>query len=417
MAEKPTEGAGPEARSRAFARAGTAGPLRGFPVFFFFLLALASVSFAAPPVIVHVCEPVSFQQSFTYMGFGMAAILALIAIAFMLGTALSNPHLLDWAKTEAAQVLLSVLFFAVILWLVSLECSIRIDEFTQWSGLGLGIPVAGGDYNMFSTAQAYLDWGVGQTHLTITMIRYEMGLLNIRATFNNFLPQMAGLGGNGYSNSPHSGDWTTIGTMNMLLNLNSTFLLSILLQYFALVFFSASNGFFIFLVPVGFLFRSIPFGRPIGSTLVAIGVGLYIFYPIVFAMMGLIVPNLYVGGGGDVSGVLSAQADSSIRSDPSIQSSDPVRQMSAIYARESALASNPYDAYTGGEDSLPNALLHPANSGKLVDLPQYFRLTALNFLRAVLFPSVGLLLAVMFIRDLAALLGEEVDASKLIQMV
>ncbi len=385
-------------------------------IVFLALLFLSSLSFAALPAITKVCEPLSFQQSLTYMGIGMAAISAVIAIAFMLGTALSNPRLLDWAKTEAAQILLSILFFAIILWLVNLECSVRIDEFSKWSGLSLTIPVAGGEYTMFNTAQAYFDWGTGQTHLAITMIRYEMGTLNIRASFNNFLPQNAGIGGNGYSNSPYSGDWTVIGTMNMLLNLNSTFLLSILLQYFALVFFSASNGFFIFLVPVGFLLRSIPFGRPVGSTLVAIGVGLYIFYPIVFAMLGLVVPNLYAAGGGDVSGTLAARADSTT-TNPSIQSGEPLRQMAGIYARESALASNSYTAYTGGEDSLPHALLHPANSDKLVDLPQYFRLTALDFLRAVLFPSVGMLLVVMFIRDLAAILGEEVDASKLIQMV
>ncbi|MFA5108075.1 MAG: hypothetical protein WC492_00910 [Candidatus Micrarchaeia archaeon] len=340
------------------------------------------------------------ENSMKYMAIGIAAILALVVIVYMIGNAIHHPQMLDWAKMEILQVLMSIAIFALILFLVNVECNMNILEPAGWFGFA-GVQSA----SLLQYSQNYIQNIVEEAHLAVVSLRYEMGILNIRATFNNYESANLGIGGNGYSISPYSGDWTTMGTAQMLLGLNSSFMLNGIFHFFSLFFFATASGIFVLFLPIGFFLRSMPFMRGVGATLIAIVVGLYIFYPLVFAMIGLMVEQ-----SGSTHYVLNTVPDK-------FGGSNVPERISAIEAQESSLATNGKDTYSGGQDSLPKPLLSSPGNDKMLDLPAYYKITAYNFIRIVLLPTVGMLIVIVFIRDLAALMGEEVDASKLLQMV
>ncbi len=342
------------------------------------------------PNITGMCAGPSIWQYMTYMFAGLALMSVVIALVYMAGESLHLPHLLDWSKTEALQMGMAIVLFIVIAFLLSMECNLRMGEFLHWTGLGGSLITP--DMNTLQASQAYLNWATEQTHLSVVLIRRDMGALNIRATYSKYESSPAGLGGNGYSSSPYSGDWTTLGTLGMLLNLNSSFLLAVLFEFFSLAFFASASGLFIFLVPIGLVLRSVPFLRQFGGSLVAIAVGFYIFYPLFLAMLGLMLPPLYAGH--DARDAISG-----------------IDSISAAQTSEQKLTGDNVFSYF---NSYPDVWIE--HNGQ-PDLGIYFKLTALNFIRAIFLPSVGLIITVTFVRDLSGLFGEEVDASRLVQLV
>ena len=233
----------------------------------------------------------------------------------------------------------------------------------------------------------------------------------MRATYSSYQTQFAGMGGNGFSFMPFGGDYTEMGSLGMLINLNSTFMLVLLFELFSLFFFSSSSGLFIFLVPLGLIFRSVPFLRGFGAALVAIGVGFYIFYPVLLGLTGVMLGPLYSNSKMDSSNVFSV-SDAAQLETRELGAHDAFNPDNSGLGGTSIFSYNPTDPYPG-----PLKPLTSGDKSSPVDLGVYFNLTALNFLRAVFIPTAGLIVTVSFVRDLAALMGEEVDASKLIAMI
>ncbi|MFH0927658.1 MAG: hypothetical protein V1822_03700 [Candidatus Micrarchaeota archaeon] len=371
---------------------------------------------STPPQLSQVCQT-GIGASINYMGAGLIAMAIIIALVYMGGQSLNNPRLLEWSKSEAVQLLFVPVIFIIIIWLANFACTFQMSELFAWApslgnyaGPGTGPAVITGDSTPMVAAQQYLNWALGQTHLTMVMVRRDMGALDMRATHNNYDNQGLGFGMNGYSYSMYSGDYTTSGTLGMLLNLNTGFMLTLLFEYFSLVFFSASNGFFFALIPLGLIMRSVPFLRSFGGGMVALGVGLFIFYPLVLAMSGIMLGPIYHGQdasqvyagyyGGSAAGSLQSMITMVVKDENSITGASST----------SYVDSHPQPKVASGDD--PN-IKNMAN----VNFSEFFRLTSQNFVRAVLVPTAALLVTIAFIANLAIVFGGEIDASKLTQLV
>ena len=343
------------------------------------------------------------------MGLAWGGLIAFIALVYMLGTAFHVPQMLDWSKTEIGQAVLGVGMLTVILWLMSLQCNLKIGEFAGWAGVPLGPSSAIGlqnDDTMTQAALKGLEWSLKQTHIGVALIRHELGVLNIRATFTMSATEVGGIGGNGIQVSPLAGEWTNMGSLQMLLNLNTTFVLALLFQYFSLLIFSSMSGLFMFLVPLGLILRCMPYLRGFGGGLVAIGLGFYIFYPMFLALEALMLPPVYATLGDDSSIAGASDVGAITRSE---------RDLTGTSIDKPYFYSLP--DLTKKLDGLEKADCHEGRCYYTIDLAPLFNMTALNFIRAVLVPSAGILVIVSFVRDLSALFGEEVEASKLAQMV
>ncbi|MCL6089098.1 MAG: hypothetical protein M1530_02950 [Candidatus Marsarchaeota archaeon] len=388
------------------------------PLLVALLILISSSAHAAMASIAGICTPNWLTQWLPLMGIAWAGLFAFIGFIYMMGTAFRVPQLTEWAKTEIGQALLGVGLLVVILWLMSLQCNLQIGEFAKWANISLGGGQASAGLQpadtMMDAAIKGLEWSMQQTHMSISLMRYELGILNIRATFVQSITEVPGIGGVGFTLSPLAGDWTMMGSLQMLLNLNTTFMLALLFQYFSLAIFSASSGLFLFLVPVGLILRCMPYLRGFGGALTAIGVGLYILYPMYLALLGLMLPPLYI-------------------SQPSAASLSGASSVEQLVGKEQGVTGTNIFSYfysmpelpdSGGSNILKAMALEDPNSCSTLgrcfytaNIGPLFELTALNFLRAVLLPSAGLLIIVSFIRDLSAIFGEEVEAGKLIQMV
>lgn len=356
-----------------------------------------------PAKAAPICDPKNLQESWLpVMAAGFMALIIIIALAYTLSESLSLPRLGVWAKTEITQLIISALIFALIAWLIGVQCSFDAGALAKMAGVETakyGV-VNDGD-TMMSASLKGLEWSIQQTHITTAFIRRELGVLSMRATYNKYVPDGAGIiGSGGFSVSPLSGDWTMSGNLNMLLNVNTTFLLSLLFQLFSLLLFSTKSGLFLFLVPIGLVMRSIPFLREAGGGLVAIGVGFYILYPMFLAIIAITLPPLYAGHDAiNVTGFPSAQAIA--ENERTITGTD-------IFSYWFDLP-DLYKRAKGAQDT--NKTFYTINLSPLYEMSAY------NFIRALLIPSAGLVVIVSFVRDLAAIFGGEVDASRLIGMV
>ncbi|MFH1306237.1 MAG: hypothetical protein ABIH83_01090 [Candidatus Micrarchaeota archaeon] len=361
------------------------------------------------PAIGRICSKKEINSLIVYSVAGFVAMIFIIAITFMLGNALHQPRFLDWSKMEAMQIVFSFVLFALIFIALQLQCNLNIVEFKNWLGGQGGLALRG--TTMMEAAQDYVEWSVGQTHLTLVMLRRDLGAINMRATYSNYDNQGLGLGMNGFSYAPYSGDYTTTGAMGMLMNLNTGFMLTNLFEYFSLAFFASSTGFLIFLVPIGFLLRSVPFLRGLGGGLVAIGVGFYIMYPIIFAMLAIALPPAITN---DASKVFD---DRYCGGKDCGTGNNLQLKIDKVQADEESITGKNIFSYF---DDHPNPKINTNPNDEefpRVDLATFFRLTAINFIRTFFLPTVGLVITISIIRDMSGLLGDEVDATKLVQMV
>ncbi len=364
-----------------------------------------------------ICSSAWLDKWRPLMAIAWAGLFFFIVFIYMLGHAFNIPQLTEWSKTEIGQALLGVGMLLVILWLMGLQCNLKIGEMAGWAGINLGSTGPAETHitpidTMSSAAVKGLAWSMQQTHLSITVMRYVLGVINIRATFSQSMTEVPGIGSTGFSLSPLAGDWTMMGPLQMMLNLNTTFMLSLLFQYFSLAIFSSASGLFFFLVPIGLILRCVPYLRGFGGALAAIGVGFYILYPMFLALIGIMLPPIYAPQLVILSSI-PPSVDSMVGKEQSITGQNIYSyfySMPEITDSQSSILRT-----TGIED--PNSCAGLGRCFYTVNLAPLFELTALNFLRAVLLPAAGLLVIVSFVRDLSAIFGEEVEASKLMQMV
>lgn len=208
----------------------------------------------------------------------------MIGLAYALGHALNNPRLNVWAKGEIYQVFISVLVVVLILFMNDSFCSFR---YSSLSGLAPGgaenytNPSIPDDAPMFEAAKAYLmNLGTFASE-TMRSVRSANGLMEIsgRYTRSPCVPPVALclLGQNSLSVRPYSGStlWAQVGGTAMYVNTISYF--TVLIQI-AFLEFITTRGIYLFL-PLAIIFRSLPFMRQLGGGLIAISLAVLLLYP------------------------------------------------------------------------------------------------------------------------------------------
>lgn len=348
-----------------------------------------------------ICDPENLRSKWApVMALGLMGMLAVIAIAYMIGTSMNIPQLNVWSKTELGHLFMAVIMFIVIIWLMDMQCNLKVGEFLKWGSISH--PFLQDDDTMMNAALKGLEWSIKQTHLSVVYVRYVLGVENMRASYTDYKTDNPGLGASGFSLSPMAGEWSLLSSVSMMLNMNTGFMVSLLFQYFSLMLFSTESGLFLFLVPIGLLMRSVPLLRGFGGGLVSIGVAFYLFYPIMLTMIAITLPPLYAGmDASDLAGTDS---------------------IDVIEGREREIEGDSIFSYFMSMPDLPSGLqaegIDPAGDKfHTLNPAPLFKLTALNFIRAMLIPSAGLIVIASFVRDLSVLFGEETDASRLAMLV
>ncbi len=224
----------------------------------------------------------SWVYSLSLLALGVTAIM--IGMAYALGQALSNPRLNVWAKGEIFQVFISVFLVLLILFLNDSFCGFQYSSLSGLSSVETASytsPPISGNEPVFDAAEKYL-MNIGAfASESMRAVRSANGLMEIASKYSKSpcVPPvgLCLLGQNSLTRRPYSEGtlWMQIG--GLALYTDTVSYLTVLIQI-AFIEFITSKGIML-LLPLAIIFRSLPFMRQLGGGLIAIGVAIFLIYP------------------------------------------------------------------------------------------------------------------------------------------
>lgn len=329
----------------------------------------------------------------------------IIALVNMLGEFLHNPKVSLWSKTESVQLFVAIVATIFILQGINLFCTINLVDFIGLFNVDIAADkVPASSVTLFDGAELYLRTAAQYNLDLLSVIRYHLGGFNILESryvakcspyegvvggvtntigclFGGFL----GLGaGTAYSVNPESGYALSSSALFLAFNTVIFSYLSTLNYLFILKYVYA--GLALFFLPLGVFIRSIPYMRGLGSVLIAFSVSFIFVYPLVLSMF-------YID-------FLTAS--------PALTPSIPDEYIGKDLedAVDFGTAINPFNVDLHDD-------IFPAGTQQ----KEVIGLTGNAFLIGVFIPTIAMLSAVGSTVYLTRLLGEEIDLSRVIQMV
>lgn len=323
---------------------------------------------------------------------GLAALATgtMIALAYALSEMIQNPKVHLWAKTEAIQVVISAISAILLISVINGLCAINVADIASATS-GASTTLAG-TLSFFDAAETYLTNAAEYTHNVLKIERYYLGAFNMLEARARWycLGASETLGGfsifcfnnpSGSSYSPYAGFGTTSVAFNVAFN---SALLSYLssLNYLFILKFSLS-GLALLLLPLGIFLRSMPFMRGLGGLFIAVAMSFFVVYPLMLAIFNFI-PGLF-----DYQGIPSSYMD---EGSLSAGIGDVLSQM---------IESDMVDYFFSSGGMYSTAL----------------GIAGRAFIVGVFLPTIALLATIGSVRYMSKLLGEEIDLSRIVQMV
>jgi len=360
------------------------------------------------------CDASKFNDTMQVCGIAVLAMFAIIALAYIGGEAAQSPRMLTWAKSEAVQAFASLAIASVLLFVVFAMCNLRVGELQAVFGLSsmpkiyqdAPSPYSGGLDSLYAGAMRYTENLAALALGNVASLRYDLGAYELRTSFNTFeCDGICIFSLSSTSVSYFGGESMNLAVTNNLLGIATVSYLSVIFQYFTLVY--IYSGLFLTFLPLAIIIRSVPFMRHFGGSLIAIFVALYVMYPLMLVADAYVAPGLVPQGppvtmcGRDFLncqgiGVFSTGAKQGAVCS---QGTDP------CYGKESEKGMENSWQQSAMSDLSPNTL------GRAISF------NVLIFLAAVFLPALNFIVIAAFGRELSRLLGEEVDMSRLGQMI
>jgi len=327
----------------------------------------------------------------------------IIALSFMAGRALANAKLTLWAKTEAFQLVISFTSIFFIFATLNLFCVIDMAEV---AGIFGTTPTSSA--SVFQAAEDYLNDAALYSHNALTAVRYHLEGYTILSYLNAFKCDFATgsvgwgcfFGWSGENQQPFGGYGAQMAALNMFFNSAIIAHFSALNYLFILLF--VYRGFVFIFLPLGIFMRAMPYMRSFGGLLISVALSFLIVYPFmlsIFYLMGDVLvdkPNYYP----TVSGTSMANfigTKERIFPDNSDAGSGMGGSMAAGVLGEGHVKKT----YFPNDDNMVGAMIFAAHA----------------FVAAVFMPTVALLAAMASVSYLARLYGEEIDLSRITQLV
>ncbi|MEM4137374.1 MAG: hypothetical protein QXV64_00640 [Candidatus Anstonellaceae archaeon] len=398
----------------------------------FLIIKLYSKDVFVPQTPQSFCseKEVITSQYYKFFLVGIASIVFVIAIAFMIGNLFSNPRLLEWSKREITEVILLGVFLVLVGQLLVLNCEkyVNISSISNLFGLE-PLKTVHMDTSIAEFAQNTLYYLSERIHSTIIILRRDIAYFHISGSAytysgENIVVEIIRKSAQmtfGQNENPHSFSYNYMAVFNFLLNLNNFYLFNVLTHYFLLFFLSSSSGLIIFLLPVGLFFRCMPFLKNVGAAMIAIGIGFYILFPFGYALYGLLLENTQtklaihclVFNSDDVC--KDSSTINIIKTDFFITNKfSYLADLVEVGSFTKDTFPNSDAIFKYGEDKKTLQPIFPKSKESFSpNLNIYIGLSAINFILAFFIPSIILLAVLSFVRDLASILGGDIDVSKL----
>ncbi len=382
----------------------------------FLLLLISALHAAVPPATppiegTEVCSPgfdtILNGPILDICAIASAAGIMIIVFGYYIGQIISNPKVTVWAKGEIIQILMSVASVALLLFLVDSFCAINMGDVASIFGVPIGSDYSG---SVYSAAQAYLTNTLIYSHTALMMVRYHLEAFTILSQISMFScdlrqPPISVFGvftipaiGWGcffsYSGTqgPALGAYSSVmGPLNLFFNSTLVAYLTTLNFLFILMF--IYKGFVLFLLPFAIFMRSMPYMRSFGSLLIALALSFMVIYPLMLAILGmmtdvLLSPPQNVAPFLDENVFPNNAGASALGASTAAALSSGAAYFEKLY-------------FPGGVDNAAGAIAFAAYA----------------FIAGVFLPTAALLAALASVNYLARIYGEEIDLSRLLQMV
>ena len=383
--------------------------LNGRSAFRVSLLAIAILASLANPASADtgVCASSSFDSVMGLAALATISTAAVIVLCYMFGEFFQNARMLTWAKSEVLQVFMSLVIVVVILGLSGTFCNLQIgDVGSTFTGLP-AIYANFANANMCNASSIYLENMMAISDSNLRSLRYSLGSYEIRTTFRSMnCNAECWVALVSFDTSDYSGESALIAVTNNLLSTATVSYFTSVFQYFTLQY--IYQGLFLSFLPLAIVIRSMPFMRQLGGGLVAIFVSLFILYPLLLVMDSAITP-----------GLAAAQTNIYIKG---CTGADVFRYEStpALNAKVQCKEADSGGHYYDEQDLHGFVSANPFATADVPDPPpmvEQARASALIFIATVFLGALDWVVIVVLARGVARLLGEEVDLSRLGQMV
>ncbi len=322
----------------------------------------------------------------------------------MYGHATSNPKLNEWSKTEAVQLPVSMASVFLIILVMNSFCAIDINSVRGIFGKPpIVLATPGATTNIYYAAESYLVQSASFSRDAMIIARYHHSVYNIllmRSTYR--CDAWCWFGNSGTTFQGFAGYSGRLNLMGLLFNTALTSYLSALNSL--LIFLFVKRGFILLLLPMGVFLRSMPFLRTFGSVLIALSMSFFLIYPATLAVFSMM--------DGVFDDPFPKDVQSPLPGSPSYNVKDYFLNEANIYGRDSETPDLSSDAEL--DDSALMGTYFPLSGEYLFETVEF---VAYAFIAAVFLPTVALLATVASVRYLARMYGEEIDLSRIVQMV
>lgn len=337
-----------------------------------------------------------------YAGSSLAA---LIGIAYMAGSATNNAKLTLWSKTEAVQFVVSTASVFLIITTMNTFCAIKINEIATI----FDMPAASGNPDIYGAAKGYLTDAAVYSHNALIVVRYHLEAYTTLSFFNAFICDLSTgrigwgclFGYSGDSQQPLGGYGVQTAAMNIFFN--GAIIAHFMSLNFIFILLFIYKGFVFLFLPLGVFLRSMPYMRPFGSLLVALAISFLIVYPFLLAVFYLM-RNVLV----------DADKGFTPLSEP-MSSYDEAKMEGYVNGGDMITMS------TGGESFVKGCYFDRGgcygDGTNIENLPGAIGFASSAFVAAVFFPSIALLATIASVSYIARLYGDEIDLSRITQLV
>jgi hypothetical protein len=343
------------------------------------------------------------------MAYAAVATSFIIALAYMIGSAMGNARLTLWSKTEIIQLLISVGTLFLIMLTTSTMCAIDMNEVaTIFGQTPSATPV-----NVYDAAVQYLNDSAIYSHNAMMVVRYHLEGYTILAYLNafkcdfntGFIGWGCLFGYSGTNQQPVGGYGARMAAMNVFFN-------SLIVAYFTdmnsiFILMFVYRGFVFLFLPLGVFLRAMPYMRSFGALLIALALSFLVIYPFMLGVFYLMEGTLVNKPTFAPSDIPLASYNENVY--PNGENAAAALQAATTVSSEQVEAHyfDPGKINCNGQAGAC-ALEQPAAA---------IGFAADAFIAAVFLPSVALLATIASVAYIARLYGEEIDLSRLTQLV
>ncbi len=332
-----------------------------------------------------------------------AALAGLLGVAYMLGNAMGNAKLTLWSKTEAVQFVVSAASVFILLTIMNTFCAIKVNEIANIFGL----PTASGNPDIYAAAKGYLNEAALYSHNALTVVRYHLQAYTTLSFFNAFICDLSTgrigwgclFGYSGDSQQPFGGYSVQTAATNIFFN--GTIVAHFMALNYLFILLFVYKGFVFLFLPLGVFLRSMPYMRPFGSLMVSLAISFLVIYPFMLSIFYLM-RDVLVDADKGFTPMTFSMSDYDDETFPDLESAGLGQSI-------------------GGEDLMYACYFDSGgcfgSGDHMEDLPGAIGFASNAFVAAVFFPSVALLATIASVSYIARLYGEEIDLSRITQLV